>query len=447
MTESRFKAVSSNDLKLILDAKDSTSTKSTISRAVKLFRVFLKESGESEDFESLTKEQLDGLLQTFYASLRRNDRQNYKTTTLVSIKYGLAKYVKSCGNVDINDQIEFSMSNEVFKAVCKQLKREGNASVTHYPPITTEDVKVLYSGNHNTFNIDTPVGLQQKVWFEMMFYLCRRGRENQRGMTKQTFKISTDGQGKNYVYQAIDELDKNHSYSDKPDDTVGEARMYEQPGNEACPVASFSKYLAKLSSKQENLWQRPRDFFEGDDDWYHVNMPLGKNALGNMMKRISVSAQLSKMYTNHSIRATHVTILDEAGFEARHIMRTTGHKSESSIRSYSSRLSDGKKRDISSTLARAAGIETDENRGEEEGNSRNIPVIVRSEVQASHERMSLPVPATATHSTPDDWNMDVPDDVLASIPEHVLQPNNTVFNFCPHMSNCTVTFNVYQGKP
>ena len=85
MTESRFKAVSSNDLKLILDAKDSTSAKSTISRAEKLFRAFLIESGEADDFESLTKEQLDGLLQTFYGSLRRNDRQNYKTTTLLFV--------------------------------------------------------------------------------------------------------------------------------------------------------------------------------------------------------------------------------------------------------------------------------------------------------------------------------------------------------------------------
>ena len=88
------------------------------------------------------------------------------------------------GKTDINDEVEYIMSNKIFKAVCKQLKREGNASVKHYPSITGEEIKVLYSGNHNTFNIDTPVGLQQKVWFEMMFYLCRRGRENQRRMTK-----------------------------------------------------------------------------------------------------------------------------------------------------------------------------------------------------------------------------------------------------------------------
>jgi hypothetical protein len=53
-------------------------------------------------------------------------------------------------------------------------------------------------------------------------------------------------------------------------------------------------------------------------------------------------------------------MLDNAGFEARHIMRTSGHKSESSIRSYSYRLTDKKKREIAGTLAESAGLKSDD---------------------------------------------------------------------------------------
>ena len=53
------------------------------------------------------------------------------------------------------------------------------------------------------------------------------------------------------------------------------------------------------------------------------------------MKNISIDAGLSMLYTNHSIRATCITVLDKAGNEARHIMSVSGHKNESSIRSYS----------------------------------------------------------------------------------------------------------------
>ena len=53
------------------------------------------------------------------------------------------------------------------------------------------------------------------------------------------------------------------------------------------------------------------------------------------MKNISTDAGLSQLYTNHSIRATCITVLDSAGNEARHIMSVSGHRSEASIRSYS----------------------------------------------------------------------------------------------------------------
>ena len=53
------------------------------------------------------------------------------------------------------------------------------------------------------------------------------------------------------------------------------------------------------------------------------------------MKTISVDRKLSQEYTNHCIRSTAVSVLDNNNVEARHIMRVSGHKSESSIRSYS----------------------------------------------------------------------------------------------------------------
>jgi len=43
--------------------------------------------------------------------------------------------------------------------------------------------------------------------------------------------------------------------------------------------------------------------------------------------------------------------LDQSGFEARHIMNVSGHKSESSIRAYSKYVSDKKKREMSLTLS------------------------------------------------------------------------------------------------
>jgi integrase len=56
--------------------------------------------------------------------------------------------------------------------------------------------------------------------------------------------------------------------------------------------------------------------------------PLGKNTLGDKMKNLSKQLNLSKLYTNHSLRATTITLLDNKGFEARHIMSISGHKTD-----------------------------------------------------------------------------------------------------------------------
>ena len=52
------------------------------------------------------------------------------------------------------------------------------------------------------------------------------------------------------------------------------------------------------------------------------------------MQSISKDCQLSTIYTNHSLRATTVHLLDVARFPDRHIMSVTGHKAESSLKTY-----------------------------------------------------------------------------------------------------------------
>jgi hypothetical protein len=72
--------------------------------------------------------------------------------------------------------------------------------------------------------MDIPNGLLNKVWFEVMYFLCRRGQENLREM----FELSTDSTGKRYIFQKTSELDKNHR--DTTTGTVTQGRMYELQG-------------------------------------------------------------------------------------------------------------------------------------------------------------------------------------------------------------------------
>ena len=86
------------------------------------------------------------------------------------------------------------------------------------------------------------------------------------------------------------------------------------------------------------LFQRPKTNVTDNSEIWYDNVPVGHNTLGSMMARISRKAGLSRKYTNHSLRATAVNILDKAQFASRHIMSVTGHKAESSLKTYSGKL-------------------------------------------------------------------------------------------------------------
>ena len=96
--------------------------------------------------------------------------------------------------------------NQTFEAAIVGLKRRGLCKVDHHIPISKEDLEKIQS-SYNPSSPD-PKSLQQVVWFNIMFHLIRRGRENLRLLTKESLAVQVDAAGKKFVYQVVDELDK-----------------------------------------------------------------------------------------------------------------------------------------------------------------------------------------------------------------------------------------------
>ncbi len=88
-----------------------------------------------------------------------------------------------------------------------------------------------------------------------------------------------------------------------------------------------------------------------DDEVWFDKVPVGTTKLGAFMKDLSSNAHLSAVFTNHSIRATCITNLDQAGFESRHIMSISSHRSESTVKTYTKKCPEAKKHQMSDALA------------------------------------------------------------------------------------------------
>ncbi|XP_071503783.1 uncharacterized protein KIAA1958 homolog [Diadema antillarum] len=352
-----FVLLTDEELEGLLDC-DASNTKKVIRYSLKKLEEFAKLVGyESIDVvNSLTVVELDKFLCRFYAGLGKDDGTLYTKKSMQSIKYGISKHFISRG-VDTTCSESFPESQQCFKAMMKKLKQEGKGCVKHKNPISREDMKKIAESGQ--LDIDTPLGLQNKVFMDVMVYFGQRGRESLRDMKPDDYVFNTDELGNRY-FERRDTFTK--SRRENENEEFG-GRMYELKGSRKCPVNSLVKYKELLNPSCTAFWQRPKSKPTEVGPWYD-NAPLGINTIGSKMNKIAVGAGWITKYTNHSLRATTVTSLNDAGFESRDIMTVTGHKAESSLKHYA-KTSALRKREMSANIAKglAEGGNENENAG------------------------------------------------------------------------------------
>ena len=344
---SRFASLTIEDIDKLVLSKDSESSNKAADVAFNILLRYCVEKNIIFIIETITLNEFNDILIRFFAEVRKEDGTFYKKTSMHTLRYGLQRKITHIRkDIDIVHNQMFKRANEVFTAQLVHLKKIGLAKIDHKPAISKNDLEALYSSG--VFDINKPATLLNKVFFEIMYYLCRRGRENLRKLTKESFKVNVGDDGKKFVTLEKDELTKNHGV----DVEQHEGGFMVETGGLNCPITSFKIYVSRLNPNLRAFFQRPKNSSPPKGPWYD-NMVIGTKKLETLMKRISKEANLNKIYSNHSIRATAITLLDSAVVEARHIMSLSGHRAESSIRSYS-KTSDEIKRKMSSTLSSAS---------------------------------------------------------------------------------------------
>ena len=318
--------------------------------AANTFREYLKEKGHETRFETFTKDELNTRLSSFYVEARTRSGELYKLTSMMTFRYGLSRFLKKTekhASTDIIEDSEFNESNEMFKVACQMIKKAGKAEINHYPEISEEDRQKLYTSLF--FNTQTPVGLYNKVHFDVRYYFSRRGGENMDTLTKDSFIVGVNAKTGRVCVKKVDELTKNHR---EDDTTPAYGGLMVATPTDDCPVKSFLKYRSKLHPEQGRFWCYPKDTFHPDDECWYTKKPVGANTLANFLQNLSEKVGLSRRYTNHSCRVLSATLLHEdGGFSPVAIQSITGHRSLSSLAIYQ-KTSDEQKIEMADCLHR-----------------------------------------------------------------------------------------------
>lgn len=216
-----------------------------VKRAVISLRDFARR--KEKDFEyviSLSPSDLGGFLKEFYLTVKeqaasQGDEESSGVVNLVKIRSDLADYFKKVMNVDISTGSEFSECNGVVEDSGGKESGAGKTVVmkkhTRQRTFTfeTNELRQIYMSE--AMNLDHPESLQNKVFFDICMYICNRGKDFLRLMTKNDFEVTTDPTGRRYVWLKFDpkfsfnEVAGGLSSDASRGSQIGE-RMYERAG-------------------------------------------------------------------------------------------------------------------------------------------------------------------------------------------------------------------------
>jgi len=288
----------------LLHDKDARNTKRATNVALNIFNSYLTEKKLTEPED---KKELAMVLQEFYTGVRKVDGTQYSKGSLNSLRCALRRHFKASHGFDLVNDPEFINANKVFGAKSVVHQQQGLGIVDHTSVISKEDLQKLY--NSGVFCVDTPVTLQNKVFFELMLdFYSQFERQNFSHIKKNDFDLRVDSSGRKYVCRAGDgqRVNKIHDVVDSHGQKLQGVMV--ETGGPQCPVTSLTLYISRLNPLNDSLFQRPRKNFSMSDKVWYDFTTVGERTLKEKMKSISKEAQLSQVYTNQSIRVTAMSV-------------------------------------------------------------------------------------------------------------------------------------------
>ena len=255
--------------------------------------------------------ELDQNLSRFYVEARTKKGEEYSRSALLSFRNAVERYLNNNEvTLKIAKNSLFQKSNKILDEELRINRRAGKENVQHKPVIISADLAQIRESPF--LSTESPAGLLRRTWFYVSLYWCRRGREGQRDLHCNSFEFLKDANGRDYAIMTHEEATKNHpgGENSKPS-AEKETRLY-STGAQSDEFASLKLYISRLNPSCKAFFQRPKPSITADDKVWYENKPIGVHELADMMKEISIVADLSRTCTNHSVRATAITLLSNA---------------------------------------------------------------------------------------------------------------------------------------
>ena len=301
-----------------------------------MWHSWAEEHNINPKLEENSSEELDKILQRFYAEVRNKHGEQYELESLKVMMARLDRYLleHNYPNSIIKDR-QFQQSKQVLEGKAKLFGEDGKGKRPNASKALTIPEEEALRENEK-LRSSSPKVLCQTMWWILTQHFGLRGRQEHHSMAVEDFSVCSDDDGVEYV-----------TFKENPTKTrQGGLNTKRRPvlpkmfatGGARCPVGLFKEFLSRRPPELRETGpfylaaiEKPKTAV-----WYKKQR-LGVHSIGQMMKSIVTNTAVTstgKKLTNHSARKTLVKKLRAANVERQSIIQITGHASEQSLQDY-----------------------------------------------------------------------------------------------------------------
>ena len=254
--------------------------------------------------EDIPEQELDAVLQQFFAELRKTNGKDYEPESLRTMLSSLDQFLRDMGkSYSILRDKQFEVSRKVLNGKAIEFRERGfGKRKNKSDALTAEEEEELWQkgvlGRHN------PVSLNYTIFFLLSQHFGTRGCQEHHQLRVEDLKFVWDIARKLVSVEWVEGPTKTRPGELTKMERRLPQRLFRQEGKR-CPVMFLNLMISRRPDSLKHsgpLYLRPLDS-PREDIWYS-SQPVGVRKIDTYMRKISNLTGLdctNRKFTNHSI--------------------------------------------------------------------------------------------------------------------------------------------------
>ena len=289
-----FKTASSEDLERLLSNTENKNTKRTTQTWMNRFNSWRESRKIAQELHEISPEELDKILQRFYAELVKSNGTDYEPESLRVMIACLDRHLREHGaTYSILKDRCFETSRKILEGKAIQLRQHGKGKQKMKADVITEEELLWERGALGCNDAKT---LNRTVFYRLSQHFGTHGRQEHHDIRIEELKVVKSPNGETDYVQWTEGLTKTRKGGlNKPARRI-EQRMY-VVGGPRCPVMLLEMMLSKRPDELKlsgplylTPLQKPKP-----NVWYS-KQPVGIHTVNGFMKAIADTGGLKRKW-------------------------------------------------------------------------------------------------------------------------------------------------------